>query len=163
MPSVLFVCTANRCRSPMAMAIFKEKVSKDFPGASWRIESAGTWTQRGLPTLKVVNDVLAERGIDLQSQHSRTVTGPLLQSFQLILTMERGQMEALRVEFPEVANRVHLLGDVAGTGEEVPDPPTKSIAEIRELAVELDALIDQGYDRILFLASQDEEKGAVNS
>ena len=94
------------------------------------------------------------------SQHSRTVTGSMLLSFQLILTMERGQMEALRVEFPEIANRVHLLGDVAGTGDEVPDPPAKSIAEIRELAVELDSLIDQGYERIFVLASQGEEKPA---
>jgi protein-tyrosine-phosphatase len=152
MPSVLIVCTANRCRSPMGMAILREIIQIRFPGENWKIESAGTWTQRGLPALDVVQKYMATRGNDLSSHRSRPVTGPLLRSFQLILTMERGQMEALKVEFPDISSRVFLVSDMPGIGSDVIDPRAKTPAEIKELGIELDYLINQGLDRIIALA-----------
>ena len=156
MPSVLIVCTANRCRSPMGMTFLREIIRKRFPGEDWKIESAGTWTQRGQPALDVVQKYMATRGFDLSSHRSRPVTAPLLRSFQLILTMERGQMEALKVEFPEISSRVFLVSDMPGIGSDVIDPRAKTPAEIKELGIELEYLLNQGLDRIMSLTHQGE-------
>lgn len=158
MASVLFVCTANQVRSVMATAIFKEAVRKRFPNEVWRIESAGTWTALGLPTLDIVLKVMSAKGHDLSDHRSRPVTRPLLQAFQLILTVESGQMEALKIEFPEVADRVYLLSEIAGLSGDIPNPSGRSIAEIQDLAVNLDNLITKGFDRIITLAHRGEQK-----
>ncbi|MGB9521787.1 MAG: low molecular weight phosphatase family protein, partial [Anaerolineales bacterium] len=47
MPSVLFVCTANQCRSPLAQGLFQLALNGQLSG--WRIDSAGTWAVNGLP------------------------------------------------------------------------------------------------------------------
>ena len=49
MPKVLFVCTANRFRSPLAAAIFKRFLLESQETGRWRVSSAGTWTRSGLP------------------------------------------------------------------------------------------------------------------
>ena len=156
MPSVLFVCTVNRCRSPMAMALCEAVVRRRFPGENWRIESAGTWTEGGLLVLQVVQRYLAARGLDASRHRSRPVSAPLLHSFQLILTMEQGQKEALQIEFPEVAGRVFLLSEMSGSESDVIDPPARSYKEMVALGNELDKLIKRGLDRIAVLAHEGE-------
>lgn len=45
MPSVLFVCTANMCRSPMAMVLFRRRLDQAGLASGWRVESAGAWAR----------------------------------------------------------------------------------------------------------------------
>jgi protein-tyrosine-phosphatase len=150
MPSILLICTANICRSPMAMGLFKKKVDYD---PDWRIESAGTWSIEDQPAAFYTQEVLARRGIDISDHKSRSVTGELLNQFNLILTMEEGHKEALSVEFPMIAPRVYLLSDMVGEQYNIQDPIGGPIEQFEMTAQEFERILNSGFQRIIQLAS----------
>jgi protein-tyrosine-phosphatase len=82
------------------------------------------------------------------------VTRELLERFNLILVMERGHQEALRVEFPELSNRIHLLSEMAGMRHDIYDPMGGSRADYEGTAKELEQLIEKGFDMIVGLGSE---------
>ena len=148
MPSVLFVCTANRCRSPMAAALFKELLARNGMLDRIQVESAGTWAEEGLPATSLARQVLAERGLDLSDHRSRCLTGELLHPFDLILVMEEGHREALRVEFPDIAERLYLLANMVDEDYSIPDPIGGTLESYRALAEELADLLERALPRI---------------
>ncbi|MFQ5944573.1 MAG: hypothetical protein ACE5JF_13580 [Anaerolineales bacterium] len=152
MPSVLFVCTANLCRSPMAAALFRDLLAKSGLAEAWQVESAGTWGFDGYPAMPQTQVVLQERGLDVRQHRSRRVSAELLRPFDLILVMERGQREALRIEFPELAHRVHMLTELSCPPYSVPEPFENEPAEYRELRDELAELLERGFGRLVELA-----------
>jgi len=152
MPSILFVCTANICRSPLAMVLFREKVGLDVD--NWRVESAGTWAYDGSPAAEMVRQVLSERGLDISDHRSRMVTKELLSNFDLILTMEQGHMEALKAEFPDLANRVYMLSEVIGQRFDITDPIGGIQYEFEQTAREFERIFDLGFEKILQLIQQ---------
>ncbi len=147
MPAVLFVCTANQCRSPMAEAMFR-RLLEEHGLTGWRVESAGTWTQDGIPATNFAQEAMRARGLDISAHRSREVSADLLRQFDLILTMEEGHKEALRFEFPDVADRVFLLSEMADKAFEIEDPVGKPLEEYRRTADEIHALLKAGLDRI---------------
>jgi len=148
MPSVLFVCTANRCRSPMAAALFKALLARNGMLDRIQVESAGTWAEEGLPATSLARQVLAERGLDLSDHRSRCLTGELLHPFDLILVMEEGHREALRVEFPDIAERLYLLANMVDEDYSIPDPIGGTLESYRALAEDLADLLERGLPRI---------------
>jgi protein-tyrosine phosphatase len=152
MGSILFVCTANICRSPMAAALFQGSVKTWPEGQLWRIESAGTWAQNGQPACAGAIAAMRSRGLNISRHRSRMVTAELLESFSLILTMEKSQQEAIRVEFPQVAARTHLLSEVAGRQGDVKDPYGGGPGDYEAAATELAELISLGMAQIFQLA-----------
>ena len=100
MPNILFICTANRYRSPVAEACFKNEVLKHGQEHEWTVLSAGTWTTDGLPAAPEAIDRAKQLGIDIQEHRSQVITTSLLQGADLVLVMEQGQKEALYNEFP---------------------------------------------------------------
>jgi protein-tyrosine-phosphatase len=150
MRSVLIICTANQCRSPMAMALLRSKTGES-PG-EWKIESAGTWAVEGAPANQKTQQVLAELGLDLRDHKSRMVTGEMLAAFNLILVMEPGHKEALEIEFPAAANRVFLLSEMIGLSFTITDPVGGEIEGYRATAREIDHILTEGLEKINILA-----------
>jgi protein-tyrosine-phosphatase len=151
--SVLFVCTANRIRSPMAAALWRAYVTNHYPEESWEIGSAGVWTADGLPALPLAIAIMAERGLDLRIHRSQVIDRALMDRFALVVVMERGHKEALQMEFPDAAGRVFLLGELAGgLSAEVDDPVGGGAADYRRTANELAQLLEAGAARIHQLA-----------
>jgi protein-tyrosine phosphatase len=152
MPSVLFVCTGNVYRSPLAAAFFFKQLQQTSQDAGWRIESAGTWV---IPGQKVPNDaqeIAARFKVDLSRHIRRSVSRELLESFDLILVMEKGHKEALRFEFPSISNKVHMLSEVVDhLVYDIPDPAVPN-SNLNEIANELFKLIERGHRSIVELA-----------
>jgi protein-tyrosine-phosphatase len=135
----------------MAMVLFKDLLSREARSDSWRVESTGIWAQAGRPTSEHAQHVMQERGLDLSDHLSRPISSGLLKEFDLILVMEARQLKAIRIEFPEVADRVHLLAEVAGEHSDVEDPYGKSLDTYRGTANKLSLLLDRGFDKIVSL------------
>ncbi|MCL4504809.1 MAG: low molecular weight protein arginine phosphatase [Chloroflexi bacterium] len=152
MPSILFVCTANQTRSPIAAALFTSLLvsSGQFAGDRWRVESAGTWAEEGLPASRAAQRVMQTMGLDISRHRTRCVTAEMLAAFDLILVMEQGHKEALQVEFPVVAQRVFLLCELAGGAWDVPDPgaDTDDAESVLETVRVIAKLLTQGCGRI---------------
>lgn len=157
MPSVLFVCTGNICRSPMAGALFASKLGPRSGTIGWEVRTAGTWATEGMPASRHAQTVMAEWGLDISAHRSRRVTRQLVETADLILTMEKGHKEALRTEFPGAAHRVYLLSEMAGFQSNVEDPLGEPLAAYEATAREIDQLILQGFKEILQLAERPEE------
>ena len=153
MPSIIILCTANMCRSPMAEALLKQKLLERTDAEDWIVESAGTWTFDGKPAAEVTKIVMKQLyGVDISDHRTRLVSRPLLRPFDLILVMEVGQKEAICVEFPELKTRVCLLYEMIGQIRNVGDPMGGSVKDCEDTALEIDGLLTQGLDKIVRLA-----------
>ncbi len=151
MPSVLFVCTANRYRSPIAAACFKNELLRRRNETDWNILSAGTWTVEGLPPMPEAIKQAKELGLDILEHRSRKITPQLIQQTDLILTMEKGQKEALQNEFRDSAAKISLFSEVVeGIPFDIPDPI--SDRSDPEVASKICDLIHSGFEKICIAA-----------
>ena len=159
MPSIIILCTANMCRSPIAEALLLQKLQQRTDTSDWRVESAGTWTITGRPVAPKSQEVMQRLyGFDLSAHRSRLVSRTLLRRFDLILVMEAGQKEAIQVEFPELASRVYLIYAMVGKVHNVNDPIGGTTVDFEDTAHELDDLLTRGLDRIIRLANRKKQE-----
>lgn len=120
---VLFVCTANICRSPMAEAIF-EALAADR-GLDFEAESAGVAAPEGAPMAREAVAALEEVGIHPGHDHrARPVSREMLRRADLVLAMTPRHTAELRRLAPELSEKAHVLPRYAGGPDdaEVPDP-----------------------------------------
>ena len=153
--SILLVCTANQCRSPMAEVLFKEFLKSQGQAASkWRVESAGVHAAQNSPTTTYTQEVVTELGLDLSQHHSQGVTKDLAKSFQLVLTMEKWQRQLIHQLCPDISDRVLMLSQIVGIEKDIIDPVEMSKNDYREILKEIQSYFEQGWKNILLLAKK---------
>jgi protein-tyrosine-phosphatase len=151
MPFVLFVCSANRFRSPLAEAAFKKCLEEDGSRADWEVSSAGLWTESGLPPVPTALTAAEGMGLNISNHRTQPITTELLSRSDLIIVMQASQREALQVEFPETAGKIILLSETAdGIAYDIPDP-FDAVDSHQDLAKEVCSLVKRGYNRIAYI------------
>ena len=151
MRSILFVCTANICRSPTAEAVVRAQLKKAGLARQVVVDSAGTQRhQFAQPPDARAQKAALRRGYDLSRLRARRVTEADFSDFDRILAMDRGNLDILQRDCP--AEHRHKLGlfleySRGFSEREVPDPYYGSEA---------------GFERVLDLI-EDAASGLVDS
>lgn len=110
---ILFVCTGNTCRSPMAEKIFR-KMAKE-KGLPVEIRSAGTYAYPGSPASTHASQVLQSMGI--QEEHiSQMVTPDLMEWATLVLTMTGSHKLSLLQAYPKMGEKIYTLKEYTDPG-----------------------------------------------
>lgn len=114
--SVLFVCTGNTCRSPMADGLAKKLLSRmkgvgvdELEQAGVRVRSAGTMTGGGSPASAESVQVMSDSGVDLSGHQSTALTEDLIQDADAVYTMTESHRQAVLMLSPSAAEKTHRL------------------------------------------------------
>ena len=152
MSAIMFVCTGNLCRSPMAEGLLRKKLADRGLDARHKVTSTGTWAVEGRHASEHAITIMAERGVDITDHIARTITAEEVAEADLILVMSREHKQIIHNTWPQYDWKVHRLSEMAGKRKDISDPYGGPIREYRACAAVLEDYVDRGLERILELA-----------
>ena len=162
MKNVLFVCTGNICRSPIAEGLFRRLTGnrKDI-----EVASAGVHAVRGQPPSLYAVEVCAEEGTNISDLRSQPLTGALVDQATHIFAMTGAHVETIQTLFPQSAEKTFLIREFEQPGttvwRDVPDP----IGLGREVYQDCARIIKNALPSVLAFVEQGElvRPGAMRS
>lgn len=105
---LLFVCTGNTCRSPMAAFLARRQLAER--GLDWTVSSAGLSAAAGASMTPPAVQALIRRNVPLHAHQAQAVTEDLMKSADKVLAMTTNHARELRSRFPHQARKVEVLG-----------------------------------------------------
>ncbi|KMK95891.1 low molecular weight protein arginine phosphatase [Rossellomorea marisflavi] len=143
--NILFICTGNTCRSPMAEAILKHNNHQGI-----QVKSAGVFAMDGADASIQAKEVLKENDI-IHKHQSSSITREKLDWASYIFTMTQGHKWAIVDQYPHIADKIFTLKEYVLEDPEdldVSDPYGGSVEIYRHTYNELDSLIGQLMDKL---------------
>ena len=145
MEQVLFLCTANTCRSPIAAAFFKHLAAQR--GLSIQASSAGLDIQQESLTPEAIETAYA-RGVDISSHKPHRLTPALVDEADRVFTMTEAQKRRVEKEFPNAKGKVSTLPEAVGIQGEIYDPSGKPLHEYQNCAEQVWAAVSKLVDSL---------------
>src|SRR3984885_6075914 len=165
MKTVLFVCTGNICRSPMAEGIFRHimKGRRDI-----QVMSAGIGAMEGQAPSPYAVQAVRELGIDISKQRSRQLTADLVQEADYIFGMTHSHVDTVLLLYPSAAEKTFLLREFDDTLDIFEKDISDPIGGSYEIYMNCRDQIEQGIATLLRFVDQGEtaapeEQGDVNT
>ncbi|MEM1159063.1 MAG: low molecular weight protein arginine phosphatase [Verrucomicrobiota bacterium] len=106
MKHVIFVCTGNICRSPMAEGLLQHELGED---SNIKVSSAGIAATTGMPPSTHSVTAMKDLGIDITAQRSCPLTRELVASADYLFVMTYGHLDAILMMYPEAADKTYLV------------------------------------------------------
>ncbi len=157
MKTILFVCTGNVCRSPMAEGLFRHAVK----GREFRVFSAGVGAIDGQPPSAHAVRALRELGIDISRQRSRMLTSELVHQADYIFGMTHGHVDAITLLYPQAAEKTFVLREFDDTLDTYEKDIADPIGGSYDVYLSVRDQIEQGIAAMLKFVEQSESNSGV--
>ena len=159
MKTILFICTGNICRSPMAEGLFRHAVAGR---GDFRVLSAGIGAIDGQPPSAHAVEAMRELGLDISRQRSHMLTANLVREADLILGMTHNHVDSVILLYPFAAEKTFLLREFDDTLDPYEKDISDPIGGSYEVYVNCRDQIEQGIASILRYLEQTETAAANN-
>src|ERR1035437_5793047 len=151
MKTILFLCTGNVCRSPMAEGLFRHAVKGR---GDFRVLSAGLGAMDGQPPTHHSVAAMRELGLDISRQRSRALTAEMVRSADYIFGMTHSHVDTVALLYPQMAEKTFLLREFDETLEPYEKDISDPIGSAYEIYVECRDQIEQGVVTLLKFMEQ---------
>lgn len=125
---ILTVCTHNRTRSVMSMAMLQRMLDERVGSGRAMVRSLG-FGPEGLPAIPDAVDAMARRGLDVSGHLSRQVRADRVDQADLVLTAEKDHVIGIAAQSPDAARRAFTLPEFIDLVADTPAPPGVSLAD----------------------------------
>jgi len=136
---VVFVCTGNTCRSPMAAAMATQIFAE--AGLAAEVLSAGVNAMHNQPASRHAVTVMKEGGLCLLSHRAAIVSGEMLEAAALVLTMTGSHRAVLLSDYPAARGKIFTLAEYVSDDTNVADPFGGSVDVYRNCAAQIRAML----------------------
>ena len=141
MDKIIFICTGNTCRSPMAEGLFRARGGEEKTGLT--AASAGLFTQDGMPASENAVTAAKELGADLSPHRSRMLTPEMAKNARYLVCMTGAHYDRLCEQYPDCTDKVFTL-----TQRDISDPFGGDLETYRRAAAEIDAGVRSIIERL---------------
>ncbi len=138
--NVLFICTGNSCRSPMAEGMLRGMVRK-WGLSGVKVSSCGVFAYAGSPASVHACEVMKMRGYDITEHRSRSIADCRLMDEDLILCMERAHQREIKGRWEGVAEKTFMLTEYCGKKGDIPDPIGGSRSRYEHVACQIEQCV----------------------
>ena len=150
MPNILFVCTANQFRSPLAEAFLKKHIAEDGAAMGWQVKSAGTWVKEKSRAHHLAIVIAKVNGIDLSSHVTQEINKELINEADLIVVMTENHKEALQYEFQDYKDKIVMLSEIScGQIYDIPDPILNNLINCEDIYHDIEQEINKTYIKLI--------------
>lgn len=148
MPRVLFVCSSDRTRAPIAAALFHAAAKAAGMEDELTCDSAGIRAQHGQHIADGVIAVLAEKGIEPRRIGVQMLSPKLIKAAELILVMTSDQEKEITTNFISARNKTKTLMSVMRSDADVFDPNHCSLEKFRACRDMMEPAINELVERL---------------
>ncbi len=121
MKKIIYICTGNICRSPMAHWYMQKKVIDLGIQEEYLIDSCGTNAQSGQPATKNAIEVIYEYGVDMKKHRSKYIDEINLGDYDLIICLTESHKNFVLYMYPNIKDRIYTLKEYVNKDKEYKD------------------------------------------
>jgi protein-tyrosine-phosphatase len=145
-PLLLVVGGADTGRAPITAALLRGLVEQ--AGHEWEVASAGVTGHDGDPAEPEARNAMLHFGYDISEHCARSLNDELVADTAVLLAVDSGTARVVAARYPDRVERITSLGDLTGTGRDIPDLFRMQVGAWLMYAREIEAMLQAGMDRL---------------